>query len=326
MNFLKRFLNGCALVAISTAANAQLGRDEAALINAAQDCRVDEARQLIQRGTDLNGANSGGYTPLMMAANYGCTEVAEMLITAGADATARHPDFGTAADMAKMNRYAKIEALLADSGANSGLQIAQRAKASASSVSAKPQAPAQMRAKGSKAWPALGAYRVGQEVLFSGTAGKTWDRGTIKSFDPVYGYNIEGWTGSYDPFFVVGTEREPFWTEYFVGDWRVSVPMAMGSVTDGTYVYRTVSGGLRLPPLRISADGSYSWRVQQGSGERVIKGRWIPSPDGPGVILQNADRGAHWLVYNNSRTRSSLGETVILASECCTYYDGVRLK
>ena len=36
-------------------------------------------------------------------------------------------------------------------------------------------------------------------------------------------------TGSTDAFFIVGTEREPFWTNYFIGDWKVSVPMAMGS-------------------------------------------------------------------------------------------------
>ena len=84
---------------------------------------------------------------------------------------------------------------------------------------------------------------------------------------------------------------------------------------------------MRLPPLRINADGTYSWRVQQAKGgEKLLKGSWVPNPEGPGVILKNAEQGADWLVYNNSRTGSSLGETVILSSDCCTYYDGSRLK
>ena len=177
-----------------------------------------------------------------------------------------------------------------------------------------------------RGWPRLGAYAVGQPVLYSGTAGKTWDRGVVKSIDPQYGYNIEGVTGSTDAYFVVAPQREPFWTGWFVGDWRISVPMAMGTVTDGRNLYRVVTGGMRLPPLRINADGSYSWRVQEGQGETLVQGRWEPNPSGPGVILKAAEKGADWLVYNNSRTGSTQGETIILSSDCCTYQDGSRLK
>ena len=324
---IKNYLLWAAALATCSTAVAQPGPNDAALVSAAQDCRVEEARGLLGRGADANTVNSGGWTPLMMTASYGCMEIAELLIAAGADPALRHPSFGTAAELAKMNGYPKIETLLKNGAA----------AAAAAAVASKFAVPSQTgtrasdnvtnsRAKGANAWPALGAYRAGQEVLFSGTAGKTWDVGIIKSIDPVYGYNIDGWTGSYDPFFVVANEREPFWTEHFFGDWRVSVPMAVGMVTDGTYVYPTVSGGLRLPPLRISADGSYSWRVSHGSGEKLILGRWVPNPEGPGVILQNGKRGADWLVYNNSRTGSGLGDTVIISSECCTHYDGVRLK
>jgi hypothetical protein len=168
---------------------------------------------------------------------------------------------------------------------------------------------------------------LGQRVLYSGTAGKTWQPATIKSIDPTYGYNFPEVTGSTEAHFVVGTSREPFWTQWFVGDWRVSVPMAMNLMTDGRHVYRVVSGGMRLPPLRISADGTYAWRYDgKGGKETLIRGKWEPNPDGPGVILKNAGEGADWLVYNNSRTGSQLGETVILSSECCTYMDGSRIK
>ena len=307
-----------AALAFSAGVSAQ-NIEDMQLSAAARECRPQEVADLIAQGVDVNAANSGGYTPLMMAATYGCEEAARLLLEAGADVTIKHPSFGDAAALAKMNRYPKLQAMIEGKGAGARQPPQQQAQQTA----APPTAPA---TKGTNAWPRSGHYQVGQEVLFSGTAGKTWDRGVIKSIDPVYGYNIDGWTGSYDPFFVVATEREPFWTGYFVGDWKVSVPMAMGAVTDGRYVSRTVTGGMRLPPLRINADGTYSWRVQQAKGEQLVRGRWEANPEGPGVILKAAEKGADWLVYNNSRTGSTLGETVILSSECCTYYDGSRLK
>ncbi|MGN3974431.1 ankyrin repeat domain-containing protein [Tsuneonella sp. SYSU-LHT278] len=316
-------------MAVPIPAMAQQTAAEMELVSAAQDCRTEEARRLIASGTDVDTTNSGGYTPLMMTASYGCLEVAEMLVEAGADTRLRHPTFGTAADLAKMNRYAKIQALLANDGARPAVAAPPAAKPAVADRKPDARSPSPVKLAGAgtaRGWPPLGTYRVGQEVLYSGNAGKTWERGTIRSIDPVYGYNIEGVSGSYDPNFVVAPERAPFWTEHFMGDWRISVPMAMGAVTDGRYVYRTVSGGLRLPPLRISGDGSYSWRVQEGSGERLVKGRWMPNPQGPGVILKAAEQGADWLVYNNTRMRSELGETVILSSECCSHYDGTRLK
>ena len=315
---LARIGLAAAALAAGTSASAQ-DIKEMQLSAAARECRPQEVADLIAQGVDVNAVNSGGYTPLMMAATYGCEDAARLLLEGGADVTIKHPSFGDAAALAKANRYPKLQAMIEGKQAGAGQPPQQQAQQA-------PAPQANLTTAGTREWPKLGRYQVGQEVLFSGTAGKTWDRGVIKSIDPVYGYNIDGWTGSYDPFFVVAIEREPFWTSYFIGDWKVSVPMAMGAVTDGRYVYRTVTGGMRLPPLRINADGTYSWRAQQGTGEQLIRGRWEPNPNGPGVILKSGEKGADWLVYNNSRTGSTLGETVILSSECCTYYDGSRLK
>ncbi|RHW17394.1 ankyrin repeat domain-containing protein [Sphingomonas gilva] len=315
---------GLAMASASCAgANAQTV-GESQLIAAAQDCRAQEAAALVARGIDVNAKNPAGYTPLMMAAGNGCAAVVRLLLDSGADAAISHASFGDAAAQAKMNRHSAIQAMI--EGRATATRSTTAATGSATTPPARPKAAGPGSSGGSRGWPKPGRYQVGQQVLFSGTAGKTWDSGVIKSIDPVYGYNIEGSSGSYDPFFVVGAEREPFWTGYFIGDWKVSVPMAMGTVTDGRYIYRTVSGGMRLPPLRIGADGTYSWRVRQGKGEQLVRGRWEPNPKGPGVILKAAEKGADWLVYNNSRTDSALGQTVILSSDCCTYYDGTRLK
>lgn len=308
---------------------------EMQLISAAQDCRAAEAAQLVQRGTNVNARNSGGYTPLMMAAINGCEPVVRLLLEAGADASLRHPSFGDAAEQAGLGQYSGIQELIRGAAAPPAPQPAPSAggaRAPATAPAAPPPvntapAAATQSPRGSATWPRIGAYRVGDQLLYSGNGGKTWLRDVVKAVDPVYGYSfVNGPSGMYDSYHVVAPEREPFWTAYFVGDWRVSVPMAMNTVTDGRHVYRVVSGGLRLPPLRINSDGTYTWRVRQGDGERLIRGRWEPRPDAPGVILKNGDQGADWLVYNNSDTKSSLGETVILSSDCCTHYDGVRLQ
>jgi hypothetical protein len=83
---------------------------------------------------------------------------------------------------------------------------------------------------------------------------------------------------------------------------------------------------MRLPPLRVNADGSYSWRVEKNGRETLIKGRWIPNPKNPGIILQNGENGVDWTMYNNTDVGSQLGDTMILNNPKYTYYDGARLK
>lgn len=275
---------------------------------AINDGRTQEAIGLIEEGVDVNGRTSGGHTPLIIAAGVGDVEVVKLLLARGADPGLRNDSGMTAEDVAKLNRYAEILALL-QSGPKPHPGAAPQTKAGTDS----------------HGWPKLGAYPPGSEVLWSGTAGKTWGRGTVASIDPKYGYNLEGWTGSNDAYFVVAPERQPFWTGWFVGDWRVSVPMAMNTVVKNGAVYRTVDGGMRLPPLRVNADGTYAWRWEEKGRETLIRGPWEPNPDGPGVILKRAAYGEDWLVYNNTRTGSSLGHTVILSNENHTHMDGTRL-
>lgn len=305
---------GLTLSQLSSLGSAQTLQDMQ-LRAAIQDGRRAEAISLLQAGADVNGRTSGGYTPLMLAASAGDLELVKLLLQRGADPTLKNDAGWDAAYLAKINQQTQVLALL------------QGAAGAAPQQPARPQTTAATVANGARdshGWPRLGAFQPGQEVLYSGTAGKTWQRGTVTKLDPKFGYTIKEW-GSEDPYFVVGTKREPFWTGWFVGDWRVSVPMATGRVTDGRNVYRVVSGGMRLPPLRIARDGTYSWRYDEGRGERLLRGRWVPNPDGPGVILKKAAYGEDWLVYNNTRTGSQLGHTVILSSPKHTYMDGSRL-
>ncbi|ACO48003.1 Hypothetical protein Deide_3p00720 (plasmid) [Deinococcus deserti VCD115] len=312
-----------------SAALAEQNLAEMQLSNAANYCDTAQAIALIAQGVNINTRNSGGYTPLMMAANSGCTDIARLLIARGADLSVKTSAGWDAAYLAKLNNHQAVLALLttpARPRSTAAEPATPRAPAvKTPSPTAVPSAPTSAPPKAHTAWPKLGKYKPGQSVLYSGTAGKTWTRGVIRSIDPKYGYNLTGVTGSEDANFVVGVNREPFWTAWFVGDWRVNVPVAVNTVVRGTDVYRVYSGGLRLPPLRINADGTYSWRVQSTGGEQLLRGRWVPNPDGPGVLLRAGPQGADWLVYNNSRTGSALGDTIIISSACCSHYAGSRL-
>ena len=56
-----------------------------ALIEAAKDNNVPSVKQLIGRGTDVNGVDVSGWTALHWAANRGFVECAKVLLEANAD-------------------------------------------------------------------------------------------------------------------------------------------------------------------------------------------------------------------------------------------------
>jgi hypothetical protein len=184
-------------------------------------------------------------------------------------------------------------------------------------------------------WAPMGRYEVGARIRYR-AAGNLWYDGVIKQVGPDASmpeitkpqYLVDG-QGWYDHQFVAGSEREPYWTEFFLGDWEVSVPVAMNTkVIDGD-LYRVVSGGMPLPPLRVHPDGRYQWRVTDGDGtERVIEGRWVPREDAPGIVLQQADQGADWSLYNvtDQSARETFGRAQIyLSAECCSALTAQRI-
>lgn len=321
-------------LALPAPAQAQSEADAILLHGAIREGDIAAVRRFLDRGVPVDILSSGGYSPLMTAANEGKLEIAQLLLARGADASIKTPQGWDAAYLARLNGHAAVAAVL-QAPVAAGPAAPPAAPRPAPPVQAAPAvapprpapAPAPPAARTANTpWPTAGAFKAGDQVLYSGTAGKTWQRGGVRSVDPRYGYNIEGVTGSVDPFHVTSTARQPYWTGYFIGDWRISVPMAVNVRTDGRDLYRVFSGGLRLPPLRINGDGSYAWRVTDAAGaERLIQGRWRPNPAGPGVILEKGDKGADWLAYNNSVTGSALGQTLILSADGHTHHDGSRI-
>lgn len=152
-------------------------------------------------------------------------------------------------------------------------------------------------------------YKVGDRVLHSRDRGKTWEPGIIKEIsnnkrsleDGLPPYLVENSTKTsqnyLDPNFITTLNRQHTWTSFFVGDWNLQLPIAAVEREIDGDVYRVFSGGDRLPPLRIKADGTYSWVIDKNN---VIKGKWKQKDDAPGIWLLKGYRGINWLVYNTT--------------------------
>jgi hypothetical protein len=74
-------------------------------------------KALLRARPSLDAGTRSGLTPLIEAAAAGRTEIARLLIEAGADPDARHRELGTALDAAARNRHLDIVRLLRERGA-----------------------------------------------------------------------------------------------------------------------------------------------------------------------------------------------------------------
>lgn len=69
---------------------------DARLVIAAGEGRVDEVKQLIADGANVNAANAQGRTALMTASYFGNARIVELLLAAGVDVNAKDKDGMTA--------------------------------------------------------------------------------------------------------------------------------------------------------------------------------------------------------------------------------------
>ena len=85
---------------------------------AAEENRVDIARALIDRGTDVDARNDNGDTPLHWATMNNSLDVARLLIEHGAEIDARSSTPGfTPLHIAASNNYINLARLLIEHGA-----------------------------------------------------------------------------------------------------------------------------------------------------------------------------------------------------------------
>ena len=87
------------------------------LIWAAKRSNIDAMRKAIHSGADLNGVDSGGWTPLFHAAHQGYTEGVKLLIQAGADVNHGKETGFTALFSAVLGGHVEVVRILLDAGA-----------------------------------------------------------------------------------------------------------------------------------------------------------------------------------------------------------------
>ena len=92
-----------------------------ALHKAAREGDADRVRKLLDAGADVNVRNADKqrlqYTPLHWAAYYGHLEIAEILISRGADLDAEDPDYSTPLYLAAEEGHPKVVEFLISKGA-----------------------------------------------------------------------------------------------------------------------------------------------------------------------------------------------------------------
>lgn len=307
-----------------------------------------EVRRLLDAGYEVDG-KSAGNTALHIAVVYKRVEIVKLLLERGANPLIKDEDAYTPG-------YTGLNSLqLAEKGGNREIinLIKQAMDASSSAATAddkedvkttttsvrpandvklnlpRPTATVVSTADG---WEKPERFKVGEIVLFSRDRGKTWQHGTVKDIktlehvprlkDVPY-YIIEDerkiTADYYDSAYVTTLERQNYWTEFFVGDWNLTLPLTMTTEVRGNDVYRVFAGADRLPPLRVNADGSYSWVIDKN---KVIRGLWKANENGPGLILLKGDRGDNWILYNTSdasERESFKTNSVRLVSESGNY-------
>lgn len=91
------------------------------LILAAIGCDVEEMRQLIDGGADINAKDNAGDTPLAWTIKRNCAEGARMLLERGAEVNAQAKNGFTPLSWAISHRHKELEALLRSHGADPAL-------------------------------------------------------------------------------------------------------------------------------------------------------------------------------------------------------------
>lgn len=110
------------LTAANLAAGATHRNGKTALMLAARDGKVEEVRDLLQGGAEVNRSNDNGGTPIMYAALGGSLEIVKLFIANGAEVNAVAKNGWSALMISAAKGYAEITKELLDNEADPNLQ------------------------------------------------------------------------------------------------------------------------------------------------------------------------------------------------------------
>lgn len=301
----------CSAALLITTVSAQTLSPQSLFTNlyaAATDGNLAAVQRWLAQGADINGQSplTRG-SALMAAAQNDRLDVVRYLLAQGADPSLRDWNGDTALDFARDTGDKVLIALLeaAQGGRSPAPKPASSQPAVPGTAAPKPAAPNVTASKTD--WPTFGTFKVGDAVQV--LTGSGWRKAVVTKVGPRPGQggsfekqyvvqrtDMTNWDDFYDWGLVAHVERQPYWTGYFVGDWKVGEMMAVNTRSDGTSAWNEVAYAKASDTLRVKADGTYEWKDLNA---KVTKGRWTAAPDGPGVVVYDA-RGRSWTLRNSS--------------------------
>jgi hypothetical protein len=93
---------------------------------------------------------------------------------------------------------------------------------------------------------------------------------------------------------------------FFVGKWDVYVSGALYTTVEKDKVFDNISGGMKLAPLEIKANGTYKWVTED---KKVITGLWKARNGVPGITLLKGIDGLDWTLYENTEEQATTKST-----------------
>lgn len=144
-------------------------------------------------------------------------------------------------------------------------------------------------------------YRNGTYIWNTGAKIESYDERTRQ-----YRLRFDSGSGDIVPCHSVATPGQIDNT-FYVGNWAVFVSGATSTFERGGDLYRRYSSGMASPPLQIKADGTYTWRADNG---RVIQGRWSPRDGVPGITIHKGLDGKDWTVYESTEGYAPTAKTM----------------
>jgi uncharacterized protein len=114
----KALVIGCAIMVVAATSVVACAYTDSALMEAVFSGNLEEVRNLLDKGADVNCRMDGGVTPLMVAAVNGNLDVVNLLLDRGADINAKTEKGNTALDFAGYKGSPEVVALLKSRGAS----------------------------------------------------------------------------------------------------------------------------------------------------------------------------------------------------------------